>query len=208
MCGSHRGVGGWATVRGESRTLETRSKECESLRSQPRAELPWLSKSFSGRWAAVLLERTVSTAPPPLRPPPAARSVLTLSQQWSWFLRSQKEGKADSRPLFPPCRGQGSLAASLPKNGWVRHLRDLGKHDSETGLPLTYHFGLEGRLDLPVLQFLPVDPPEEGVFTHVPLSLGPATQPLAWMLGHQLEGGRKELMCIVVPTVDDNGLYE
>lgn len=56
----------------------------------------------------------------------------------------------------------------------------------------THHFGLEGWLDLTVLQLLPVDPPEEGMLPHVALALGPAAQPLPGVLGHQLEAGEKE----------------
>lgn len=50
----------------------------------------------------------------------------------------------------------------------------------------TYHFGLEGRLYLPVFEAFPVDTSEEGVFSDVPLSLSAATQTLGWVLGHQL----------------------
>lgn len=60
-------------------------------------------------------------------------------------------------------------------------------------MSLTHHFGLEGWLDLPVLEFFPVDPPEESVLPNVSLSLWPATQPLAWVFGHQLEGSRKRM---------------
>lgn len=56
----------------------------------------------------------------------------------------------------------------------------------------THHFGLEGRLYLPVLQALPVDASEEGVFSDVPLSLGAAAQTLGWVLGHQLLVGRNK----------------
>lgn len=58
----------------------------------------------------------------------------------------------------------------------------------------TYHFGLEGRLYLPVLEALPVDASEEGVFSDVPLSLRAAAQTLGRVLGHQLlmVGNKKE----------------
>lgn len=42
----------------------------------------------------------------------------------------------------------------------------------------TYHFGLEGRLDLPVLEALPVDASEEGLLPDVPLPLRAAAQAL------------------------------
>lgn len=51
----------------------------------------------------------------------------------------------------------------------------------------THHFRLEGRLDLPALQLLPVDSSEEGMFSNIPLTLRPTAQPLARVLGHQLE---------------------
>lgn len=72
--------------------------------------------------------------------------------------------------------------------------------------PLAHHFGLEWWLDLPVLQFLPVDPPEEGVFSHVPFPLGPAAQTLAGMFGHQLESRGEDLRYSVVTTVGNNVL--
>lgn len=50
----------------------------------------------------------------------------------------------------------------------------------------TYHFGLERRLYLLVLQAFPVDASEEGVLSDVPLSLRPAAQTFGWVLGHQL----------------------
>lgn len=56
----------------------------------------------------------------------------------------------------------------------------------------THHFGLERWLDLPVLQFFPVDPPEEGVLSDIPLSLGPAAQPLGGVFGHELERKRRK----------------
>lgn len=51
---------------------------------------------------------------------------------------------------------------------------------------LTYHFGFERRLYLPVLQAFPVDASEEDVVSDVPLSLLAAAQALGWKLGHQL----------------------
>ena len=42
----------------------------------------------------------------------------------------------------------------------------------------TYHFGLEGRLYLPVLKAFPVDTSEEGVFSDVPLSFKAAAETL------------------------------
>ena len=73
-----------------------------------------------------------------------------------------------------------------------------GMHKStdprKKGQAPTHHFGLEGWLDLAVLQLLPVDPPEEGMLPHVPLALGPAAQPLPGVLGHQLEVGEKEAL--------------
>lgn len=56
----------------------------------------------------------------------------------------------------------------------------------------THHFGLERWLDLPVLQFFPVDPPEEGVLSDIPLSLRPTAQPLGRVFGHKLERKRQK----------------
>lgn len=59
-------------------------------------------------------------------------------------------------------------------------------HSLSTSIFRTYHFGLEGRLNLPVCEAFPVDASEEGMVSDVPLSLTTAAQTLGWMLGHQL----------------------
>lgn len=51
---------------------------------------------------------------------------------------------------------------------------------------LTYPFGFERRLYLPVLEAFPVDASEEDVVSDVPLALLTAAQALGWKLGHQL----------------------
>ena len=51
---------------------------------------------------------------------------------------------------------------------------------------VTHHFRLEGRLDVPVLEAVPVDASEEVVLPDVPLPLRPAAQALGRVLGHQL----------------------
>lgn len=52
----------------------------------------------------------------------------------------------------------------------------------------THDLGFEGRLHLPVLQLLPVNPPEEGVSSHVLLALGTTTQSLQRLLSQELKG--------------------
>lgn len=47
------------------------------------------------------------------------------------------------------------------------------------------HFWLEGRLNLAVFQLLPVDPPEEGMFSDVSLALRTAAQTLHWVFCHE-----------------------
>lgn len=47
------------------------------------------------------------------------------------------------------------------------------------------HFGLEGRLYLPILEAFPVNASEESVFSDVPLSLRATAQTLGRVLGHQ-----------------------
>lgn len=93
--------------------------------------------------------------------------------------------------LLPPRPGDTRLLS------WVGHALSLGDGAQTRAASWTHHFGLEGRLDLPVLQLLPVDPAEEGVLPHVPLALGPTAQPLGGVLGHQLrrerEGGWRRL---------------
>ena len=85
------------------------------------------------------------------------------------------------------CRGRGGGHQPPPSRRKPRNPRKKGRAP-------THHFGLEGWLDLAVLQLLPVDPPEEGMLPHVPLALGPAAQPLPGVLGHQLEAGEKEAL--------------
>ena len=50
----------------------------------------------------------------------------------------------------------------------------------------THDFRLERGLDLPVLDLLPVDPPEEEVSSDVLLALVPAAQPLGRILSQEL----------------------
>lgn len=57
----------------------------------------------------------------------------------------------------------------------------------------TYHFRLEGWLDLPVLKAFPIDTSEEGVFSDVPLSFRAASQTLGWVFGHQLVRNNTEV---------------
>lgn len=57
---------------------------------------------------------------------------------------------------------------------------------------VTHPFGLEGGLDLAVLETVPVDASEEGVLLDVPLPLGAAAQTLRRVFGHQLGGIRRE----------------
>lgn len=106
---------------------------------------------------------------------------------------SDTEWRARRALAISACSIPGSLPSSLREKGGGDP-QDLGDRGPESGGAPTHHFGLEGRLDLPVLQLLPVDPPEEGVFAHVSLALGPAAQPLARVLGHQLEGRREGRM--------------
>ena len=47
----------------------------------------------------------------------------------------------------------------------------------------THDPGFEGRLDLPVLKPLPINPPEEGVSSHVLLPLVTAAKSLQRLLG-------------------------
>ena len=52
----------------------------------------------------------------------------------------------------------------------------------------THNLGFEGRLDFPVLQLLPVNPPEEGVGSHVLFSLWTTPKTLQGLLGQELWG--------------------
>lgn len=75
-------------------------------------------------------------------------------------------------------------ASVLHRNRETRHVRQFGKQAT------THDFRLERGLDLPVLNLLPVDPPEEEVPTYVLLSLVAAAQPLGGILRQKL-GGEK-----------------
>lgn len=151
------------------------------MKSEPGSPA-WLSDGAGGAWPSSPAGHRLPRCPPVL--------TLRVSRNAGGF-RHRTEGKAAAGHF--PCRAQGSPPSALQeKGGWSP--QDQGNRGPGSGGALTHHFGLEGRLDLPVLQLLPVDPPEEGVFAHVPLALGPAAQPLARVLGHQLEGGREDLM--------------
>lgn len=60
------------------------------------------------------------------------------------------------------------------------------KHPKCVCVHRAYHFGLKGRLYLPVLEAFPVDTSEEGMFSDVPFSLRATAKTLGWVLGHQL----------------------
>lgn len=51
---------------------------------------------------------------------------------------------------------------------------------------VSYHFRLEGGLNLSVLEAIPINSPEEGMLSDVPLPLRAAAQTLGRVLGHQL----------------------
>ena len=63
------------------------------------------------------------------------------------------------------------------------------KRESESTIDvrlIPHHFGLEGGLDLSVVEPVPVDAAEEGLLFDVPLPLRPTAQTLGRVLGHQL----------------------
>lgn len=144
-----------------------------------------------------------------LRPPYALGSPLAEAR-----LRELREsrGPAKAKPGGPALVLTSCWGSSAAYGGHGGHttearweLQRLGGHQPppsrrkpriprKKGRAPTHHFGLEGWLDLTVLQLLPVDPPEEGVLPHIPLALGPAAQPLPGVLGHQLEAGEKEAL--------------
>lgn len=176
---------------------------CESMKPDPQSRCAPTALSVLGRGhsAAALL---VGTGPRPCRV-----CANSENQQESGGLKPQTEGKAGTWPFFLPhpaeVRGhrpplsRETEGATTPLGFGKMGLRSRPR-------PPTHHFGLEGRLDLPVLEFLPVDPPEEGVLPHVPFPLGPATQPLAGVFGHQLESSRKEDATYTVVTTGDDSI--
>lgn len=155
----------------------------------PKADAPWLSLSFGRHSAAPQLVGT--------GPHPCLVCADSESQKESQGLRPQTEGKAGTWPRSSTLQRRRSSASSPQRtDGWDPSRIQEHRAQEQATSP-THHFGLEGRLDLPVLEFLPVDPPEEGMFPHVPLPLWPATQPLAWVFGHQLESSRKRVRWVM-----------
>lgn len=70
----------------------------------------------------------------------------------------------------------------------------------------THHFGLEGRLDLLVLQPLPVYAAEKAVFPDVPFAFSTTAQALGRVFGHQLFGATQTKNLAFI-SISGNILY-